>query len=283
LSYSFASQGSRLVATQRRLTVPRPKLERLASIAWLAVTGGLLATFAAVSALAIESAGHLGMDYGFYRDVGARWLADGSYYLPHQLAGPYDLELMRDVLYPPTGLLLFVPAALLPAVLWWAVPIGVAIYVAREWNPQRWAIGTALLLLAWPRAHAAFMFGNTDMWAMAAVAAGLRWGWPAILVALKPTLALVALIGIRRESWWIAAFALGLLAAATMSLWLDYFIVLGNTRNMGLDYSLGAIPLLGVPIVLWVGRSRDVRDRSESERPNHAMTGISSSGTSLIE
>jgi len=228
----------------------------MASIAWLSVTGGLLATFAAMSAVAIASAGHIGMDYGFYRDVGARWLADGTYYLPHQLAGPYDLELMRDVLYPPTGLLLFVPAAVLPGVLWWAVPIGVTIYVARGWSPQRWAIGAALLLLAWPRAHAAFLFGNTDMWAMAAVAAGLRWGWPVIFVALKPTLAFLALIGIRRESWWLAAFGLGLLTAATMSLWLDYFIALGNTRNMGLDYSLGAIPLLCVPIVLWAGRTR---------------------------
>jgi hypothetical protein len=220
---------------------------------------------------------------GFYRGVGARWLADGAYYLPHQLAGPYDLELMRDVLYPPTALLLFVPAALLPGVLWWAVPIGVTIYVARGWRPQRWAIGAVLLLLAWPRAHAAFMFGNTDMWAMAAVAAGLRWGWPAILVALKPTLAFLALIGIRRESWWITAFALGVLSAATMGLWLDYFIVLGNTRNMILDYSLGAIPLLCAPIVLWIGRSRDERDPSESERASQAITGTSSSGTSLIE
>jgi hypothetical protein len=263
--------------------MPRPHVGRALSIAWLALTGGLFATFAAISAAAIASVGHLGMDYGFYRDVGARWLADGSYYLPHQLAGPYDLELMRDVLYPPTALLLFVPAALVPAVLWWAVPIGVTLFVAIGWRPERWAIGAALLLLAWPRAHAAFLFGNTDIWAMAAVAAGLRWGWPAILVALKPTLAFLALIGIRRESWWIAAFGLGLLAAATMSLWLDYFIVLGNTRNMGLDYSLGALPLLCVPLVLWLGRSRSAGDRIESDRTNQAITGMSSNGTSSAE
>jgi hypothetical protein len=283
LSYSLASQGSRFVATRRRLSDARPELGRLMSIAWLAVTGGVLATFAVMSAAAIASAGHLGMDYGFYRDVGARWLSDGSYYLPHQLAGPYDLELMRDVLYPPTALLLFVPAAVLPAVVWWAVPIGLTIYVSLGWRPERWAIGAALLLLAWPRAHAAFLFGNTDIWAMAAVAAGLRWGWPAILVALKPTLAVLALIGIRRESWWLAAFGLGFLAAGTMSLWLDYFIVLGNTQNMGLDYSLGAIPLLAVPVVLWIGRLRRSPEGTELDRANHATSGISSIGISLIE
>jgi hypothetical protein len=255
----------------------------MASIAWLAVTGGLFATFAAMSAAAIASAGHLGMDYGFYHDVGARWLADGSYYLPHQLAGPYDLELMRDVLYPPTGLLLFVPAALLPGVLWWAVPIVVTIFIARGWSPQRWALGAALLLLAWPRAHAAFLFGNTDMWAMAAIAAGLRWGWPGILVGLKPTLALLVLIGVRRRSWWLAAAGLGFLAATSVGLWLDYVTVLGNTRSMGLDYSLGAIPLLCVPIVLWIGRSRGEAEQSELARASHAITGINSRGTSLIE
>jgi hypothetical protein len=252
-------------------------------VAWLAATGALLATFAVISAVSIAAAGQLGMDYAFYRDVGARWLADGTFYLPHQIAGPYDLELMRDVLYPPTALLLFVPASLLPAFVWWVVPIGITLFIARSWHPQRWAIGAALLLLAWPRAHAAFMFGNTDIWAMAAVAAGLRWGWPGILVGLKPTLAVLALIGVRRGSWWLAAAGLGLIAAASVGLWLDYFTVLGNTRSMGLDYSLGAIPLICAPIVLWIGRSRDERDRTEAERPSQAITGMRRTGTSFSE
>ena len=49
----------------------------------------------------------LGMDFFFYRDVAARWLETGAYYLPHQLSGPYTATLMVDNLYPPTALLLF--------------------------------------------------------------------------------------------------------------------------------------------------------------------------------
>ena len=46
----------------------------------------------------------------------------------HQLAGPYDVTLMTDVLYPPSALLLFVPFSILPIVLWWVVPIAITGY-----------------------------------------------------------------------------------------------------------------------------------------------------------
>ena len=36
------------------------------------------------------------MDWEFYRDLGASWLANGSYYQPHQLAGPYVFTTMVD-------------------------------------------------------------------------------------------------------------------------------------------------------------------------------------------
>src|SRR6185437_2691737 len=104
-----------------------------------------------------------------------------------------------------------------------------------------------------------------------------------ILVGLKPTLAVLALIGVRRGTWWLAAACLGLIAAASVGLWLDYFTVLGTTRRMGLDYSLGAIPLICAPIVLWIGRSRDERDRTEAERPSQAITGMRRTGTSFSE
>jgi hypothetical protein len=64
----------------------------------------------------------LGDDARFYRDIGLRWLADGSYYLPHQLAGPYPVTLQLDNLYPPTALALFVPLRVLPGPLWWLNP-----------------------------------------------------------------------------------------------------------------------------------------------------------------
>jgi hypothetical protein len=42
------------------------------------------------------------------------------------------------------------------------------------------------------------------------------WGWPALAVALKPTLLPFALIGARRRSWWLVA-GLGLVAVDSRS------------------------------------------------------------------
>jgi hypothetical protein len=195
-----------------------------------------------------------GQDFGFYRDVGARWLADGSYYLPRQLGGPYVAVLMADVLYPPSALLLFVPFAVLPAVLWWAVPIGLTLYVLRWLRPASWALCVMLALLLWPRAIGAYLFGNTDIWAVAAICAGLRWGWPAVLLTIKPTFAPLALLGVRRRSWWIVAGLLGVASLLMLPLWLDYLRVMANV-SIGWTYSLGSIPLVSVPIVAWMGSS----------------------------
>lgn len=219
----------------------------------LVIAGALLVVLSVVSAHGIARSGDLFIDYQFYRTVGERFLADGSYYLPHQLAGPYDVALMGDVLYPPSALLLFVPFAVLPAILWWAIPLAVAGYALHRWRPSVLGVAAMLLLLCWPRAHAAFLFGNTDMWAMAGVAAGLLWGWPAVLLTLKPTFAPLALVGIRHRSWWLASAGMGLFALATLPLWLGYLSAMTNLRASG-DYSLGSLPLSAVPLVAWVTR-----------------------------
>jgi len=233
---------------------------RLVSRAALVAAGALLATFFVVNVQTIVASGNLFMDFNFYRELGARFLADGTYYLPHQTAGPYAVALMVDVLYPPSALLLFVPAAVAPAALWWAVPLAVTGYCIWHWRPKAAAVAVILLLLAWPRAHAAFLFGNTDMWAMALVAAGLHWGWPAVFLTLKPTLAPFALVGVRHRSFRIAAVAMAGFVALTLPLWLDYVAVLSNLRAPA-DYSLGSIPLLLVPAAAWVGRQRSIRTR----------------------
>ena len=51
-----------------------------------------------------------GKDVALYRDAASRWLAGGPFYEPRQLAGPYEVA-HGDILYPPVGLWLFVPAA----------------------------------------------------------------------------------------------------------------------------------------------------------------------------
>jgi hypothetical protein len=228
-----------------------------------AILGGLLVAVVVVEFTTIARAGDLWIDYVFYRDIGAGWLQDGSYYLPHQLTGvPYDLAPMADVLYPPHALFLFVPLVFVPAIVWWAIPIAVIAYAVWRWRPAPWAWAAMIVLLMWPRANAALLFGNTDMWMAAGVAAGLIWGWPALILTLKPTLLPFALLGANRRAWWAGSVVLLVVGVAMIPLWLDYVTAL-RTVHIGLDYSLGSLPLVLVPMVAWLGR-RSAGDRWRS-------------------
>ena len=194
----------------------------------------------------------LGQDYVYYRDVGARFVDSGSYYLDRQLHGPYVVALMVDVLYPPVALLLFVPFAYLPWFLWWAIPIAITGYVLWTLRPAPWALCVMLLLMMYPWSIGAYLFGNTEMWVVAVVAASIRWGWPSVLLLIKPPFLPLAIIGMRRRSWWIAAAVIGAISIPMLPLWLDY---VNSTLNMSIrsDYALGGIPLVSVPLVAWIG------------------------------
>jgi hypothetical protein len=228
--------------------------------------GGILVAVGLTTVRGIAAQGDLFIDYDFYRELGVRFLANGTFYLPHQIQGPYDVTLMRDVLYPPSALPLFVVAALAPPPLWWAVPVGVLAYAVYLWRPEPWGVAAMLLLLCWPRAHAAFAFGNTDMWGMAAVAGGLLWGWPAVLLLLKPTFAPFAIIGVRRRAWWIALLVLAGVSLWFLPMWFDYFRVIDNL-NASADYSVGSLPLLVVPVVAWLARRRSTDDEGDGPKP----------------
>lgn len=225
----------------------------------LLTTTAVIAAFALVEFIVlyqiVEVPGgwRLGMDYIFYRDLGEQWLANGSFYLPHQLAGPYDVTLMQDVLYPPTALFLFVPLVFLPALAWWALPVAILAYAGYRWRPALWVWPLILLLAMWPRTMSAFLYGNTDMWMAVAVAGGLLWGWPALLVVIKPTFAPLALLGIRRRSWWGAAAVIALVSLPMLALWADYVTSIRNL-HISLDYSLGSLPLMFIPLMAWLGR-----------------------------
>ena len=231
----------------------------------IGVLGGILLMAFIITATTIANAGDVGIDAAYYRNVGARFLADGTYYLPRQLAGPYSVNLMSDVLYPPSALLLFVPAAITPPVLWWIVPMVISVDALRAWRPRWWGIAAMLLLMLWPRAHAAFIYGNTDMWAMAGIAAGLRWGWPAVFLTLKPIFAPLSLIGVRRRSWWLAAGVVVVFVVLTLPLWEQYVAAMRNL-GIGSDYSLGSLPLLLVPIAARLARSRQTT-RDQGTKP----------------
>ena len=144
-------------------------------IPWLTgISAVLLALLIAETVLFIEvierSWTYLGMDYMFYRDVGARWLHDGSWYLPFQSA-PHEFTNMVSNVYPPMALFLFVPAALMPWVFWWAVPIAVLAYALWRMQPAPWAWPIILLLMMWPRSIGGYLYGNTTIWTTAGLAA----------------------------------------------------------------------------------------------------------------
>jgi hypothetical protein len=198
---------------------------------------------------------YLGMDFLFYRDIAARWVETGAYYLPHQLAGPYPATLMVVNLYPPPALLLFVPFLVLPAILWWVIPISVLVAFVAWCRPAPIAWPLLALVLVWPRTQTAFLFGNTDLWMAAAVAGGLRWGWPAALLVVKPTFLVFAVVGLRRREFWIALAAVALISIPMAALWVDYVQAMRNV-TIDADYSLGSLPLVIAPLIAWFLRMR---------------------------
>lgn len=193
-------------------------------------------------------------DFTFYRGAAQHWLDTGAFYLPDQLAGPYFVILDVHVLYPPPALLLFLPFVWLPPVLWWVVPLGVVGYSLWRWRPAMWTWPLLGFIAFWPKTQSAVLLGNTDMWVAAGVAGGLLWGWPAALVVLKPTLALLALVGARQRSWWACWLVLGLVSLLMIPLWVDYLTVVRNSV-LPWNYWVNSVPVVLAPVVAWLGRT----------------------------
>jgi len=212
----------------------------------------------------------VGVDFVLYRDVAARSLAGGPYFEPYQLAGPYDIR-AGDVLYPPIGLLLFVPFALLPAAiawpLWWALPLGAIAWASWRLKPKPEVWPLIALCIAWPTTLLKTWTGNPVIWCVAALALGTLWYWPSVFVLLKPSLAPFALFGANRRSWWLALGVFVLLCLPFGTMWVDWVASVVNSRGGGPLYSTLEIPMLLLPLVVWwgsamrgTGGARDARE-----------------------
>ena len=103
------------------------------------------------------------------------------------------------------------------------------------------------------------VYGNTNLWVMAGVAGGLLWGWPAAFLALKPTLAPMALIGIGHRSFWVSIGALTVFALATLPMWFDYVNVSVNVRGLQPSYVLWGLPIVVLPLLALGGGSHQRR------------------------
>jgi hypothetical protein len=204
--------------------------------------------------------GRIGADLTLYLDATRRWLGGGSFYPAHQMAGPY-LITDGDILYPPSTIPFFMAFLVLPAILFWVIPMAVVAWVINRYRPAPWTWPVMAACLAYIPTMVKVLHGNPFMWASAAVALGTVYGWPALLVVLKPSLAPFGLIGIRRRSWWVAAGGLGAAVAVTvvvfLPLWRDYVTVLTDSHNAeGIFYSLSDVPLVLIPVIAYLGRTR---------------------------
>jgi hypothetical protein len=199
----------------------------------------------------------LGVDIALYRDAAARWFSGGPFYEPRQLAGPYEVA-HGDILYPPVGLWLFVPIALLPTVLalllWWGVPAAVTAWAIRRLRPRPAVWPLIALCLAWPTTPLKIWTGNPVIWSVAAMAIATAWRGAAPFALLKPSLFPFALFGIRQRSWWFGLAIFGLLCLPFGPMWADWIATVLNTRGGGLLYSALEAPMLALPLVAWVGR-----------------------------
>lgn len=248
--------------TAAHLPAISPRTRRLAP---LVLTGVILA-FAALSAavvvpfaLSYDDGVAVGMDFGIYMDRTNDWLAGDGFYRSRQLTGqPYEIQ-NGDSFYPPTWLYLMVPFALgVPAVLWWLIPIAIIGAALIHIHPPTWTWPIMAFVLILPRTALVVVLGNPSIWIVAAAFAGVAWGWPAVMMLLKPTLAPFALIGIRRRTWWIVLGALVLVSVPFGALWLDYMTALLHAQNArGLEYTLGEWPLMLAPLAAWLGGAVD--------------------------
>lgn len=200
-----------------------------------------------------------GLDYRWHMDAARRLLDTGTPYLPWQLTGPYVIG-DGAILYPPIAFALFVPFLWLPAVLWWAVPMAVTV-IAMVWHrPPLWAWVVTGALFCLDKSLNVYVFGNPSMWIVAAVAAGTVSAWPFALILVKPTFAPLALLGIRRRSWWVALAAMAGVSLVFGQMWLDWIAVV-RYSDVSLLYNVPTLPLILAPLVPWVasGRPEPVR------------------------
>ena len=192
----------------------------------------------------------IGVDLVYYRDIAQRWLDTGVWYTDRQLSGPYETQTLVDNLYPPHALYLFLPWVVVPAPLWWILPLGFVGWVIWRLRPRAWSWPILALILVLPKSPTLVLYGNSDLWVTAAVAAGVLWGWPAVLISFKPSLGFLAFIGVHRRSWWIAVGLLGVATLPQIPLWLEWPVAISNSTASA-SYSLAVIPFIALPLVAW--------------------------------
>jgi hypothetical protein len=217
-------------------------------------------------------------DRVLYANAASSWVQGRGFYLPHQLAGPYEIT-SGDILYPPPMLLVFAPLAILPdplgGILYYAIPLGITLAAIVWFRPAPVGWPAILFCLWWPTTIVVIAGGNPGIWLMAFMALGCIWRPASVLVFLKPTLAPFALFGANRRSWWIALSALVLVSLAFVPVWPDYIRATLNARGGGgLFYSIGQAPMLFLPLAAWATSHRRLAARPGATAATTATTDV---------
>ena len=210
--------------------------------------------------------GRMWFDFNVYVNVARQFFETGGMYTPFQLSGPYPDVIYQDGwvinLYPPPMMLLFAPFTVLPAVLWWLIPMSIFAYMTWYWRPAPWSWPVLAGVLALLPFAITIAMGNTVMWAMAATALATRWPGAAIGLFGKPLLVPFIVPFLRRSRTWLWAIAI----AAAVSLpflpyWFDWLTAMRNEVTgqgfLGTVFYFFPAPLLAiVPIIPWLARTR---------------------------
>jgi hypothetical protein len=212
----------------------------------------------------------LGLDWLGYRAGFERLLATGTPYAPFELVGPFTPEHL-DFIHPPNALVLFAPFAILPQpldyILWIAIPVAIFGYLLRDlpW----WAWPAVALLSTTNSLQYPILNGNSSLFMTAIFGLGIRYGWVVGLLAMKPTLAPLAIVGLRRSKrTLLVAGTLAVVPILVTLPWLaDYLTVARNMQGIPLTYSisnysliaLAALPWLAGKLPGWLARLRPAR------------------------
>jgi len=194
-------------------------------------------------------------DLFIYTDATRRLLGGEGWYLARQVSGPYDLS-AGDVLYPPVTAWFFLPWLVLPAFTFSLIPVLITGWFAVRWRPAAWTWPLLAFCLSFPISLIYVLYANPTVWIAAFVALGLTFGWPGVLVLLKPSLAPFALIGIRSRGWWLGLLGLAVASAPFLGDTLAYPRIVFDAQGGGLLYSALSVPLVALPVIAWIGRRR---------------------------
>jgi hypothetical protein len=245
------------------IRLPRNPSLKVAIVAVLVVIAAVEIRLVVGKALDAPGFGMLARDFELYMDATRRWLGGGPFYLPAQLAGPYDMP-WGQILYPPQALVLFVPFTLLGSALFILIPTAITAGVIWSYRPRFWAwVAILTILVLHPDVPLPWIAGTPTIWFVMFVALATRWPWVSAFIWLKPSLFPFALAGLRDRRWWIVTAALALSVVAMWPLMQDWMTAVMNARgeNSGLLYSLTPTALAGplIPLIAWLGR----RDRAK--------------------